>query len=787
MKKAQGATELIIILALALAILLTIFAVNTDIMGDVNNRFRYSKARAAVDDMGDAAELVYQQGIGSKTRVYIALPNSVDNVTISGKTIAISFEGTDEVVYRNLGFNVNGSLPRYEGFYWINIESMDGYVLINASFAFNESFGGVVCGNNVKETGEVCDGSDLSPYTSDCSSYPGFTGGILSCYGDCNGFNTSLCTAVDTTPPASVTNLRNISAGTTWIYWNWTNPSDIDFSQAIIYINGNNLINTTNNYYNATGLSENTNYTITVHTKDTSGNVNNIDVNSTATTLYEPDIKPPASITNLLSQSQGTTWIYWNWTNPIDLDFYQAIIYIDGNNVLNTSNNYYNATGLSENTNYTITVHTKDTSGNVNDTDVNDTAKTMYIFPDKLLVFGNLTSSNIHYSEYKEGAWSAISSIPYTQNSRIMYVVVKEAPTRDEYIVVTVDLNNDVYARVFSGGTWHDERLISLNANSVYRGFDVVYETNSGDALVVANQGNDDFIYYIWDGSSWNGPNTYATVVGGQPYWINLERNPLSSSNEIAMISLFSGLVVYGAIWDGSSFGNPQTLSSAVDIATEEAVGLAYEQQSGGAMFVWSDATDTINYRQWLGSSWASASSFSMPNMDNIVNWMMLASNPNSDELMLGVLDDAQDVNTREWSGSSWSSAHTEITAGTETDAARSFDLTYETDTGNSGNVLLTYAPSNADQIMVREYRGSTTWTSLPNYDPYAASTDKRIIQMVSSNGITEHLNSDDAFDLHHWYFNELTELWTSSGTALGEIDVNTYNTQEPFMIAVKR
>ena len=44
-------------------------AVNTDIMGDVNNRFRYSKARAAVDDMGDAAELVYQQGIGSKTRV----------------------------------------------------------------------------------------------------------------------------------------------------------------------------------------------------------------------------------------------------------------------------------------------------------------------------------------------------------------------------------------------------------------------------------------------------------------------------------------------------------------------------------------------------------------------------------------------------------------------------------------------------------------------------------------------------------------------------------------------
>ena len=52
-------------------------------------------------------------------------------------------------------------------------------------------------------------------------------------------------------------------------------------------------------------------------------------------------------------------------------------IYIDGNNTVNTSNNFYNATGFNPETNYTITVHTKDTTGNVNDTDVNSTASTL--------------------------------------------------------------------------------------------------------------------------------------------------------------------------------------------------------------------------------------------------------------------------------------------------------------------------------------------------------------------------------------------------------------------------
>ena len=77
-------------------------------------------------------------------------------------------------------------------------------------------------------------------------------------------------TPSDTSAPSAITNLANQSSGTTWIYWNWTNPGDTDFNASIIYIGGAYITNTSSNFYNATNLSEGTDYEITVNTKDDS-------------------------------------------------------------------------------------------------------------------------------------------------------------------------------------------------------------------------------------------------------------------------------------------------------------------------------------------------------------------------------------------------------------------------------------------------------------------------------------------------------------------------------------
>jgi len=94
----------------------------------------------------------------------------------------------------------------------------------------------------------------------------------------------------DTTPPSAVSNLANKSAGTTWVYWNWTNPSDSDLNNTIIYLDGINVVNLTSpiNYYNATGLLSGVNYTLRINTKDITGNVNYTNTSSTARTVSIP-------------------------------------------------------------------------------------------------------------------------------------------------------------------------------------------------------------------------------------------------------------------------------------------------------------------------------------------------------------------------------------------------------------------------------------------------------------------------------------------------------------------
>ncbi len=117
-------------------------------------------------------------------------------------------------------------------------------------------------------------------------------------------------------------------------------------------------------------------YSFYARTKESSGNEYSTEERTVNVSIIIPDITPPSAVSNISKQSYNTTWIYWNWTNPSDPDLSEAIIYIDNLNVANTSNNYYNATGLNPDTVYTIRINTKDTEGNINYTNITDTAST---------------------------------------------------------------------------------------------------------------------------------------------------------------------------------------------------------------------------------------------------------------------------------------------------------------------------------------------------------------------------------------------------------------------------
>lgn len=75
-------------------------------------------------------------------------------------------------------------------FLLIGILSQASFVLAAGTATVQATIKITVCGNNIKETGEQCDGSDLGGATCQSLGYPG---GTLSCRADCT-FNTSGCT-----------------------------------------------------------------------------------------------------------------------------------------------------------------------------------------------------------------------------------------------------------------------------------------------------------------------------------------------------------------------------------------------------------------------------------------------------------------------------------------------------------------------------------------------------------------------------------------------------------------
>ncbi|HDM35728.1 MAG TPA: DUF2341 domain-containing protein [Candidatus Syntrophoarchaeum butanivorans] len=130
----------------------------------------------------------------------------------------------------------------------------------------------------------------------------------------------------DTSPPSSITNLRNTTFEPTYIIWAWDQPPDEDYSHARIYIDGEYKGTTSASWYNATGFDPGTAHTIGIRTVDGCGNVNSTWVNHTAKT-YKPwwdtgwRYRRPITISSEDELSDYQIRLEVNWDSEMQDDF----------------------------------------------------------------------------------------------------------------------------------------------------------------------------------------------------------------------------------------------------------------------------------------------------------------------------------------------------------------------------------------------------------------------------------------------------------------------------------
>ena len=112
-----------------------------------------------------------------------------------------------------------------------------------------------------------------------------------------------------------------------------------------------------------------------------------------------------------------------------------------------------------------------------------------------------------------------------------------------------------------------------------------------------------------------------------------------------------------GKIWNGSSWGNEQLLSTDMNptyTSANEAIAVEYMQagsEVGKAVFAWADQYGYIYGRVWNGTSWDSAQSKSAATE---VRWVRLKADPASSNMMLGFETWGRYLYAVKWTGTGW-------------------------------------------------------------------------------------------------------------------------------------
>lgn len=333
------------------------------------------------------------------------------------------------------------------------------------------------------------------------------------------------------------------------------------------------------------------------------------------------------------------------------------------------------------------------------------------ITPGPIMMAYSKTTNTPFYRTWNGTSWSSEGSA-MTVGGNINYVVLKSSNLRNETVLGTQDSSGAIYFQVWNGTSWGNRTQVGTGPTTT-RSFDVAYEKSTGRALITYSTGAD-FAYRIWDGSTLSSPTTItAPPTTGAINWIELRQNPLSSSNEIAMIMLDANADVYGMRWTGSAwnnFGTGVVWDSTASTASKKGIDVEYEQTSGHIMFAWGDSLATdLQYRTWNGTTLSSATLLDTPAMGGITDWIQLAARPSSDEIMIGVQDAGADLNTRKWSGTAWDTTtqHVEHDATLENITSRNFDIIWETNPSNFGKAWLMWG--GGETVEKKQWSG-TAW-----------------------------------------------------------------------------
>jgi hypothetical protein len=344
------------------------------------------------------------------------------------------------------------------------------------------------------------------------------------------------------------------------------------------------------------------------------------------------------------------------------------------------------------------------------------------------------------------GSWSAEIELA-SAGSPVRFVVLKQSPVDSKIVLVTSsdDGNMDGYIcmkNCDNASYWdYTSNIGTVSLVSSQRGFDIAFESNSGDALLVygivsANAAQDlAFQELPVSTTSFNGLTEQYINDGGHAtdlvyMWIGMDNNPLTTSNEIIIAAFDDTNNDYNAwVWSGSAFGALNAITTgATGTSNREAHAVRYAADGSKGMVVsGTGGAGAINSEYWSAGAWTVVAAIDEDAGDGAadVQWLSLKADPSTDDLQLVFQASTSDLGTAYWNGGPTWAVTSNIDTGVDVATARTADFSWNPtgstgqlvwDTDGAGTTLSqrTCAPQcTAAGLTVSTYAGTGAWVTL--------------------------------------------------------------------------
>lgn len=184
--------------------------------------------------------------------------------------------------------------------------------------------------------------------------------------------------------------------------------------------------------------------------------------------------------------------------------------------------------------------------------------------------------------------------------SYLVHLTMASKPRSDEILIGSVQLNRDLKLTQWNGASFIDQGEIENDlATATYGSAEIVYEQQSGDALVLWAKKNSNQIHYrLWNGTTL-GPEGQLPSFGGEIRVIRAAADPSSDYIVVAGLDKFYDLNV--AVWDGNSWIDSREVTTGVVDNYGQVFDLAWELSGEDVVVAWAPwgGSYNVQYFSW--------------------------------------------------------------------------------------------------------------------------------------------------------------------------------------------